>query len=388
MQRMSIYDNRCPLNGMLLLGTFILALMPGLLPHAVAGTPPDGTVVYCRHNSTNDLTTVWFANLSGGSDTLVTTGWMAHISLDRRYLVFLRSGPNGSAYGSRGNLWVRDLTTGAETNLYGNSDYIVSADFTTDGTTIVFDFECSDYSIARDGSANGSSTFLSGGNCYDDAPAVNPVDGRIAYHNNASGGGVGIATSTFQNKALIPNTSQGTYALWSHDGQWLSYTLTSAYYTYLGYNLYKIRPDGTGLTQLTFLTGTTNAFPFGAAWVAGNNALIGAATINGINGLYQVATDGSGAVSLLNIIQPGDPVAYVGDVLGTAGPPLNALLTTTNTVVVYWASPSTGFNLQQKTAFLSSTWTTPAETVNDNGTIKFIFVANPTGARFFRLAKP
>jgi hypothetical protein len=252
----------------------------------------------------------------------------------------------------------------------------------------VFDFACADYSIPRDGSANGSSTLLSGGSCYDDCPAVNPVDGRIAYHNNSSGGGVGIATTNFQNKSPIPNTAMGTYPLWSQDGQWLSYTLTSAYYTYLGYNLYKIHPDGSGLTQLTFLTGTTNAFPFGAAWVAGDNALVGAATINGTNGLYEVAADGTGVISLLNIIQPGDPVAYVGAVLGSAGPPLSALLTPTNTVLVYWTSPSTGFNLQQNTNFNTASWTTPAETVNDNGIIKSVLVNNPSGSRFFRLAKP
>jgi hypothetical protein len=352
------------------------------------GLPPNGTVIYCRHNSTTDLTTVWFASLQGGSDTLVTTGWMAHISLDRRYLVCLRNSSNGSSYGSRGDVWVRDLVAGTETNLYHNTDYIVSADFSRDAALVIFDYACADYSIPRDGSANGSSTLLSGGSCYDDAPTVNPVDGRIAYHNNASGGSIGIATTNFQNKAAVPNTALGTYALWSHDGQWLSYTLTSAYYTYTGYNLYKVRPDGTGSTQLTFLTGSTNAFPYGAAWSLADRTLIGAATINGTNGLYQVAADGSGAVTLLNIIQPGDPVVYVGGVLESPGPPLTAILTSTNTVLVYWQSPSIGFNLQATTELNSANWTTPPEIVNDTGRIKSILVNSPNGNRFFRLSKP
>ena len=45
---------------------------------AQTGTPTDGTVDYCRHNAATDLTTVSFANLKGGADTLITTGWMAH----------------------------------------------------------------------------------------------------------------------------------------------------------------------------------------------------------------------------------------------------------------------------------------------------------------------
>jgi hypothetical protein len=166
----------------------------------IAQVPADGTIIYCRHNPTNDQTTVWFAGLQGGTDTLITTGWMARISLDRRFLVFLRDGPNGTAYGSRGDLWVRDLTTGAETNLYHDSDFIVAGDFTRDASSVIFDYSCSDYSIARDGSASGASTFLSGGNCYDDAPTVNPVDGTIAYHNNGNGGGIGSRPPIFKAK--------------------------------------------------------------------------------------------------------------------------------------------------------------------------------------------
>jgi len=371
----------------LLAGT-LLAVFGAVIHQSIAQIPADGTIIYCRHNPTNDQTTVWFAGLQGGTDTLITTGWMARISFDRRFLVFLRDGPNGSAYGSRGDLWVRDLTTSAETNLYHDSDFIVAGDFTRDASSVIFDFSCSDYSIARDGSANGASTFLSGGSCYDDAPAVNPVDGTIAYHNNASGGSLGIASTNFQSKTAVPNSALGTYALWSHDGQWLSYTLTSGSYTYLGYNLYKIRPNGTGLTQLTFLTGSTNAFPYGAAWNSDGTALVGAGTINGVTGLYQIAGDGSGAISLLSIIQPGDAVAYVGAVLGSPGPPLTAWLTPTNTVVVYWVSPSSGFNLQQNTNLVASSWSAPGQSIIDNGSIKFIVVNNPAEQRFFRLSKP
>jgi len=370
------------------MATAVVLLLAGFKGTSQTGPPPDGTVVYCRHNSATDLTTVWFANLQGGSDTLVTTGWMARVSVDRNYLVFLRNGGNGSAYGSRGDLWVRDLTTGSETNLFHNSDVVVAADFTHDDRLVMLDYSCADYSIARDGSANGSLSFLSGGNCYDDAPAVNPVDGRIAYHNNANGGGIGIADTNFQNRIAVPNSALGTYALWSHDGQWLSYTLTSGYYTYAGYNLYKIRSDGTGQTQLTFLSGATNAFTYGAAWSASGQVLVGAVKINGTNGLYQVATDGSGTITLLNITQPGDPIAYVGAVLGSTGPQLTAVLSSTNTVIVHWLSPSTGFNLQQNPALGTSNWTTPPEPTFDDGSRKWIVVTNPISGQFFRLSKP
>ncbi len=336
-QRYSLAGVIRPYGGQMTGGVFAVNGSMRLLP-SVPALPLDGTIVYCRFNPNSGATTIWFASLNGGSDQFVTTGWMAHLSRDRRYLVFLRDGPNGNAYGSRGDLWVRDLATGLEAKLYTDSDYIVSADFTLDAALVLFDFGCADFSIPRDGSANGNSTWLSGGSCYDDAPAVNPVDGRVAYHNNGGGGGICIATTNFQNKTLVPNSALGTYPLWSHDGQWLSYTLTSGYYTYSGYDLYKIHPDGTGQTRLTFLTGPTNHFSFGAAWASGDDALIGAATINGTNGLYRVAADGSGAISLLNIIQPGDPVAYVSTVTGSAAPPQLGvgLSTASGTLTISW----------------------------------------------------
>jgi hypothetical protein len=91
-------------------------------------------------------------------------------------------------------------------------------------------------------------------------------------------------------------------------------------------------------------------------------------------GTYSVA---GGFWSLISVVQPFPP-----------GPGLNIRLTGTNTVMVYWASPSTGFSLQMNTAIETTNWTTPAETVQDNGTIKFIIVNPPTGNRFYRLKTP
>ncbi len=77
------------------------------------------------------------------------------------------------------------------------------------------------------------------------------------------------------------------------------------------------------------------------------------------------------------------------DAVQTPGAPLLTIsLTGTNTVMVSWPFPSTGFELQQNTDLHPATWTTPSETVTDNGTRKFIIVNPPTGNRFFRLFQP
>ena len=69
-------------------------------------------------------------------------------------------------------------------------------------------------------------------------------------------------------------------------------------------------------------------------------------------------------------------------------PPLSIFLTTTNTAVVRWPFPSTGWILQQNTNLTTTNWVTPLETVNNDGTNKFIIVNPPNGNKFSRLRKP
>ena len=56
--------------------------------------------------------------------------------------------------------------------------------------------------------------------------------------------------------------------------------------------------------------------------------------------------------------------------------------------MVYWPSLSTGYNLQANTNLATTNWVTPAESVTDNGTIKYIIINPPTGNRFYRLKNP
>jgi hypothetical protein len=75
--------------------------------------------------------------------------------------------------------------------------------------------------------------------------------------------------------------------------------------------------------------------------------------------------------------------------LQTLGAPsLTIFLTSTNTAVVSWPSPSTGFELLQNTNLNTTNWVTPPQTVNDNGITRFIIVNPPVGNKFFRLRNP
>lgn len=75
--------------------------------------------------------------------------------------------------------------------------------------------------------------------------------------------------------------------------------------------------------------------------------------------------------------------------LQTPGAPLiSILLTHTNTAIVYWPSPSAGFELLQNTNLTTTNWVTPPEPVTDNGINKFIIVNPPLGNRYYRLRSP
>ena len=70
------------------------------------------------------------------------------------------------------------------------------------------------------------------------------------------------------------------------------------------------------------------------------------------------------------------------------GPALRVTRTTTNTVVVAWPAPSTGFSLQQNSSAASTNWTAVATAPVVVGSEKQVIIAPPSGNRFFRLKSP
>ncbi len=68
-------------------------------------------------------------------------------------------------------------------------------------------------------------------------------------------------------------------------------------------------------------------------------------------------------------------------------PALGIRLAATNTAMVYWPFPSTGFTLQQNTNLGTTNWVGVSETITNDGTINFIIVNPPAGNRYYRLKK-
>jgi hypothetical protein len=121
---------------------------------------------------------------------------------------------------------------------------------------------------------------------------------------------------------------------------------------------YKISGGGGTSTGGVFqVSGTIGQPDAGAAMSGGNYSVTG------------------GFWSLFAVVQmPGAPLLAVA-------------LTQTNTAVVSWPSPSTGFTLQQNSSVGTTNWTDVGLTPNDNGTTKSVVVPASLGSKFYRLKK-
>ncbi len=74
--------------------------------------------------------------------------------------------------------------------------------------------------------------------------------------------------------------------------------------------------------------------------------------------------------------------------LAPSGPPLTVSRPASDTVVVSWPYPSTGWNLEQSTDLVSGPWISPSATIQNDGTNNFINISPAADNLFFRLNKP
>ena len=85
-------------------------------------------------------------------------------------------------------------------------------------------------------------------------------------------------------------------------------------------------------------------------------------------------------------VLPTTPYEIRGIVLPIPGPPLN-VSPETNGVTLSWASPSTGYVLQENPDLNTTNWTDVAEVPADNGTILSVTITPQGASRFYRLSK-
>ncbi len=106
---------------------------------------------------------------------------------------------------------------------------------------------------------------------------------------------------------------------WSPNGQQIAWALAN----HPPADLYLVNTDGSGLYQITALPSATDGFPQGVIWSPTGDALIGAGSVNGPNGIWLVPlnpspTDCECALKLISTA-PGNPINFVGSIITPPG---------------------------------------------------------------------
>lgn len=303
-----------------------------------------GTLFYGRQSGSTG--SVWAIHLDGTRDTFITEGTRPRVSPDGRWLAFTRE---GAPFLSLGNLWLRDLLNGAERRLFINPNFVVHYDWLNDSSGLVFDYECGVYTIDLAGVIV---DLPMQNDCFDDAPAVNPFDGRLAFHNLNIAPLRGLyqsePTGTTRQRLALSITGPA-WPSWSPDGTRLAVAEVRAG-TGLGQNLHTVRDDGSGSSQLTGFSDATNGFPFGALWTPAGDALIAAGSVRGVNGLWVLPLNADATACVGDPIRlpttPGDLIDIAGSIRVRIAPPVLRIRADAEDVVIFWDQDARGYVLE------------------------------------------
>ncbi len=280
--------------------------------------------------SKNDLT-IWSSNGDGSPDTFITNGYYPKVSNDGHYLVFLRG---GSSDLSLNDIYIRDLVTTTETMIFDNNDHVIHFGWSADGSKILFDYGCQIWTMNRDGSGVAGLTFF---DCYDDVPSFRASDNKIVHHNQF----YGIITKNADGSSsqTVPNTQPGDYwPTWSPDGQWISFSRNSTATGGVFVAQYKIRPDGSGLTQLTPALPPGQTLGTSNVWTS-DGAHIIMTGVGCTSGIFEIPADGSQVMKRLNDVFSSVAPDFIGSIIGT--PALSYLPLTCNPLISSF-SPASG----------------------------------------------
>lgn len=242
----------------------VTALLVGLLtPAGVAGTTPgaNGLIVFSGldrtdTNASRRHANLWLTSPQGNVVRKLTDGSLDDstpaFSPDGRTVAFsrYRETPDGIAIGPW--LYLIDTSTGTETLLADQGEFRSPA-WSPDGARIAFDGRMpNDPSVVVRifviSSTGGTVQQLTFGDTNASGPAWSPQGDLIAY--SVGGSQIGLMNADGTNQHVIPaGLSYAQTPDWSPDGQWL--VVEGVAEGAVNPELFKMRPDGTQLTQLT-----------------------------------------------------------------------------------------------------------------------------------------
>jgi len=96
----------------------------------------------------------------------------------------------------------------------------------------------------------------------------------------------------------------------------------------------------------------------------------------------------AGHMSGGNFTVDGGFWGIIGSIQAPGSPLLSVFVTSTNSVIISWPAPSTGFSLQQNSNLSTTNWSTVTNAVENMGGNNQVRIAPPLGNRFYRLVFP
>ncbi|CAN5382724.1 hypothetical protein BH10ACI1_BH10ACI1_17860 [soil metagenome] len=321
-------------SAMLFLAAFVLLapadvsaqiLKPGELVYSRVSTSP---------NQSCDTAAIWVVGLDGSNDRYITLGLHPRISPDGNRILFKRFDPNtlcSPFFNGQPEWWIRDLRTKQETHISNNFQiafgHFFSPETNSGSSQIITDDTTALCTMNLDGTNRVCSpSLLPIRNARH--PSVRGEDNLVVvadYDSNFQAtAGLYTLNYNFSNPQKIPNTSYGDVTpAWSNDGQTIAYAkagvIRGANYPFYFDNLYKIKPDGSSQTQLTFLTNLpfNEGFSHSLVWTTDNSMVLNAARINGVAGIYKISANG-GILGTIPIT-PGAMPDWVGGIVPVRG---------------------------------------------------------------------
>ncbi len=316
---------------------FVIILFVGFVSAKAQNLKP-GEIVYSRAptvvGGNCDTAEIWVVGPDGSNDRFLTNGLHPRISPDGRLILFKRFSPStlcAPFFNGAPIWWVRDLTTLRETNISSNFrtafGHFFSPETNRGASQIMFDDTTSICTMNLDGLNKVCSSSVIGPIRGASHPVVRGGDNLVALasfdSNSQPAGGLYTLNYDLSNPQKVPNTNyRDLDPSWSNDGQNIAYALypTTRSEPYFFTNLFKIQPNGSNKTQLTF----TNNLPFGEGfsyslvWSTDNSSIYNAAQLNGVAGIYRISADGGGTISQIPITAGAAP-QWIGGIVPPRG---------------------------------------------------------------------
>ncbi len=214
---------------------------------------------------------------------------------------------------------------------------------------------------------------------------INQVEGGILAHFSAITGAYSIQTSTttgfelsqFSGKFLYPNTTRGSSLRIQFGDE-----LTDISFTFATTDYSPTQPTPVLLTAFQVSASGTNQV----------GSVSGRAAYGNPNDSYPMGTlsfnSGSKVFNRVEIKIQGDSTFFADNVAVIPVPQLDIRLGATNTVVISWPAPSTGFVLQEKSSVASTNWVGVSQAVEVVGGTHQVIISEAVDAGFFRLYHP